>query len=395
MEKFFIPYIERKGTDSKKWDIKSMFEMAEYADGESIPLWIADMDFKTLNTATEELEKRVKEGVFGYNTVDDEYYKKIKFWLKKKKDLDIEEEWVVPTPSVLMGISLCVRGYTKEGDGIIVQNPVYPPFRNAINLNDRVVINNPLKYINGYYEMDFVDLEEKLKLDNTKMMILCSPHNPVGRVWREDELKKVYSLCKKYNVLLVSDEIHSDLILFGNKFISMGKIAENLDNLIICTSITKTFNLAALKVSNMIIPNRELRDIYVKELLKVGQKPVPNIFGAVALKAVYTQEGEQWLEALLRYLENNYDYLEKFIKKELPNLNCTKIEGTYLAWIDFNNTLLSPEEIKRKLEEECKIVIDSGEIFGDEGKGFIRFNFACHKSTLVEALNRLKNSFGK
>lgn len=391
MEKYFDEFIERKGTDSKKWDLNSMLEMSSYSDEESIPMWVADMDFKAPKKVIEKIIERASHGVFGYNNASENYFKAIKFWQKKRNNFEIDENWVVIMAGVVPALCHSVLSFTKEGEGVVVQNPVYPPFKNAITLNNRKVVNNSLKLVNGKYEIDFEDLEEKLKNPCNTMMILCNPHNPVGRVWTYDELKKIADLCAKYNVTLVSDEIHSDLILFGHRFISMGTFENIKNNLIICTSVTKTFNLAGLRIANTIIPNEKLRETFKNDILKVGGTFSPSLFGAIALEEVYTEEGEKWLEELRKYLEENFILIENFFKENSPKVKVTKLEGTYLAWIDFRGLEISYEEFKKKMETEAKIVIDGGEIFGEEGRGFIRLNFACHKSTLIEALNRLKN----
>ncbi|WP_297598935.1 MalY/PatB family protein [uncultured Cetobacterium sp.] len=391
MKNNFDKYVERRGTDSRKWNLTGMLEMAQYVDDESIPMWVADMDFKVPEFVVEKLEKRVKEQVFGYNIVGESYYESVKYWLKKKNNWSIEQEWIVPTSGVVPALCFSVRAFTEEGDGVIVQNPVYPPFRNSIELNNRKVINSSLKLVNDRYEMDFIDLERKFKDPKNKLFILCSPHNPVGRVWTEEELKKLVTLSIENNVIIVSDEIHSDLILFKNKFTSLGTL--NLKNLIVCTSISKTFNLAALKASNIIISDESLREKFKEEMFKVGLKPVPNIFGAIATESCYTAEGEEWLENLKKYLENNYEYLKKYLEENIPSIKCTSLEGTYLAWLDLKGLNLTEEELVNKIEKEAKIVIDGGHIFGEEGKGFIRLNFACHRDVLKEALERLKKVF--
>ena len=389
----FNNYVERRGSDSRKWCLNGMLEMASYVDENSIPMWVADMDFKAPEFVEKALLERVNHGVFGYNTVGDDYYDSIVFWLKNKNNWDINRSWIVPTSGVVPALCYAIQAFTEAGDGVIVQNPVYPPFKGSVELNNRKVVNNSLKLILDRYEIDFKDLEEKLKDPKNKMLILCNPHNPVGRVWNEKELNNIIELCLKYKKIVISDEIHSDLILFNNKFTSMGILDNRIhDYLVVCTSISKTFNLAGLKASNIIIPNNNLREKFINEMFKVAAKPIPNIFGAIGVKNCYTKEGENWLNNLLRYLEENYLFIKKYLEEKMPKVKCLPIEGTYLAWIDFRELNLSEEELKNKLEKEAKIVIDGGEIFGDEGKGFIRLNFACHKSILKEALKRLERA---
>lgn len=390
----FDNYVERRGTDSRKWCSEGMLEMTSYVDDESIPMWVADMDFKAPDFVEKALLERVKHGVFGYNTAGDDYYDSIIFWLKNKNNWNIKKSWIVPTSGVVPALCYAIQGFTEPGDGVIVQNPVYPPFKGAVEINGRKVVNNSLKLVQDRYEMDFEDLEEKLKDSKNKMLILCNPHNPVGRVWTKEELEKIVELCLKHKKIVVSDEIHSDLILFNNKFTSMGTLNAELNSyLVVCTSISKTFNLAGLKASNIIIPNDNLREKFMNEMFKVAGKPVPNIFGAIAVKSCYSKEGEEWLNNLLKYLEENYLFLKGYLENNIPKIKCLPIEGTYLAWIDFRGLNLSEEELKNKLEKEAKIVVDGGEIFGHEGKGFVRLNFACHKSVLEEALSRLEKVF--
>ena len=389
----FNNYVERRGSDSRKWCLKGMLEMASYVDENSIPMWVADMDFKAPEFVEKALLERVNHGVFGYNTIGDDYYNSVIFWLKNKNNWDINKSWIVPTSGVVPALCYAIQAFTQAGDGVIVQNPVYPPFKGSVELNNRKVVNNSLKLILDRYEIDFKDLEEKLKDPKNKMLILCNPHNPVGRVWNEKELNNIIELCLKYKKIVISDEIHSDLILFNNKFTSIGILNNRIhDYLVVCTSISKTFNLAGLKASNIIIPNNNLREKFINEMFKVAAKPIPNIFGAIGVKSCYSKEGENWLNDLLKYLEENYLFLKKYLEEKMPKVKCLPIEGTYLAWIDFRELNLSEEELKNKLEKEAKIVIDGGEIFGDEGKGFIRLNFACHKSILEEALKRLEKA---
>lgn len=392
----FNEKVNRKGTDSRKWNIEGMLEMAEYADKDSIPMWVADMDFKAPDFIIDKLKKRTEEGVYGYNIPSKNYYDSIKYWQKKRNNWDIDTDWIVCNSGVVSAICYSIKAFTTENQGIIIQNPVYPPFKGAIEINKRKIINNKLKFNGEEYSIDFNDLEEKLKDPNNKMMILCNPHNPIGKVWKKEELEKIVKLCIENEVYLLSDEIHSDLALFNNRFISTGTVnKEILDKLIVFTSISKTFNCAGLKIANTIIPNEKLREKFIEEMYKSWDKPYPNMYGAVALEAAYTKEGEEWLEELKGYLENNYDYLKLFLNENFKNIKCLKSEGTYLAWIDLRNMSLDYKVIKEKLEKEAKIVIDGGEIFGLEGEGFIRLNFACHFDTLKEALDRLKRVFPK
>ncbi|MGL4308609.1 MAG: MalY/PatB family protein [Cetobacterium sp.] len=394
MKSYIAEYVERRGTDSRKWSKIGMQEMADYIDDESLPLWVADMDFKAPKIVIDKLKERVVHGVFGYNIPEENYYESIRYWNEKRKGFEVESKWVVATTGVVPALNFAIKAYSEKGDGIIIQSPVYPPFRYSIMNNERKVIDNKLLLNNGKYEIDFEDLEKKAQDPKTKMLIMCTPHNPVGRVWSEEELRKVIDICLRNNLILVADEIHSDLILFGNKFYSIGNMGDEiLEKTVICTSVSKTFNLAGLRVANILIPNEKLRDKFLKEIYEVGEKPIPNLFGAVGVEAAYSEEGEEWLESLISYLEENYNYLKDYIETNIPKIKVSPLEGTYLAWLDFREYNLSAKELKNKLEKEAKLVVDPGEIFGEEGQGFIRLNFACSLKTLKITLERLKKIF--
>ncbi len=392
----FDDYVERKNTDSRKWSMAGMHEMATYVDDNSIPLWVADMDYKVPTIIIEKLKKRVEHGVFGYSIPSEEYYNSIKYWNKIRNNWEIEKEWIVSTPGVVVGLNFAIKAFTAIGDGIIIQNPVYPPFKSSILNNNRVIVDNSLIDKNGLYFIDFEDLEKKASNPKNKLMIICNPHNPIGKVWTKEDLEKIGEICFRNNVILISDEIHSDLILFGNKFTTIGILNENIiNNSIICTSPSKTFNIAGIPVSNIIISNEKLRMEYLNEIIKSGLKPIPSLFGAIAVESCYTLDGLEWLEEVKRNLENNYIYLKDYLKENIPKITCGHLEGTYLAWLDFKKLGYSNQVLNEKLEKEAKLVIDPGEIFGEMGTGFIRLNFACHKKILIETLERLKIVFGK
>ncbi|MGL5578980.1 MAG: MalY/PatB family protein, partial [Fusobacteriaceae bacterium] len=294
---------------------------------------------------------------------------------------------------VVTALNLAVRSLTLPGEGIIIQTPVYPQFRHCILNNGRTLVDNRLLDIDGTYHINFPELEELAKNPKNTLMIICNPHNPVGRVWTEEELKKISDICADNGVTLISDEIHSDLILFQNRFTSLGTLGEKaLKNTIICTSMSKSFNLAALKTAHIVIPDSSKRDKMVSELLTWGEKPFPNLFGIVATEAAYSPEGEEWLNQLIEYLEKNYLFMKEFLKKNFPAVELRELQSTYLAWIDLRGLNFPEEIIKHKLEKEAKVVIDGGEIFGDSGKGFIRLNFACPRALLQESLERIASA---
>ncbi|MGL4254033.1 MAG: MalY/PatB family protein [Fusobacteriaceae bacterium] len=385
--------IDRRGTYSRKWSLEGMYEMADYADEKSIPMWVADMDFKAPNIVTEKLLERVKHGVFGYSMDDSNYFQAINYWNSKRRGFQLEKDWLLTLNGVVTALNLAVRSLTLPGEGIIIQTPVYPQFRHCILNNGRTLVDNRLLDIDGTYHINFPELEELAKNPKNTLMIICNPHNPVGRVWTEEELKKISDICANNGVTLISDEIHSDLILFQNRFTSLGTLGEKaLKNTIICTSMSKSFNLAALKTAHIVIPDSSKRDKMVSELLTWGEKPFPNLFGIVATEAAYSPEGEEWLNQLIEYLEKNYLFMKEFLKKNLPAVELRELQSTYLAWIDLRGLNFPEEIIKHKLEKEAKVVIDGGEIFGDSGKGFIRLNFACPRALLQESLERIASA---
>lgn len=391
----FDECVDRRGTYSRKWSVQGMFEMAEYADEKSIPLWVADMDFKAPDIVKKQLSKRIEHGIFGYPMADNRYYEAIKFW-NRRRGFEIESDWILTLSGVVPALNLAVRALTFPGDGVIIQTPVYPQFKNCVINNGRVLADNPLVKKDDGYEINFQELEILAKNPKNKLMIICNPHNPVGRVWSREDLEKISEICLRNDVTLVSDEIHSDLVLFENRYTSIGAISDKiLKKSVICTSLSKTFNLAALKTAHVFIADNEIRNRFKRELLQGGEMPFPSLFGIVGTEAAYSSEGKKWLNELIPYLENNYTFMKKFLEKKLPRAKLEKCEATYLAWIDLSNIGLSSEEIKRRLEREAKVVIDGGEIFGEVGRGYIRLNFACPKSLLEESLVRICEALKK
>lgn len=388
-------YIDRKNTDSVKWSVKGMKTMASYADEDSLPMWVADMDFKTLPLAISNMKKRIEHGVFGYTIASKSYYDAVKWWYKKRYEFELKKEWIVTTPGIVPALTYIINTFTKKGENVIIQEPVYYPFRNSIELNERVVINNLLVEKDGYYYIDFEDLENKAKDSKTTLLIISSPHNPVGRVWTKEEINKIAQICFDNNVLLCADEIHSDLMISDKKFQSTCHLEEHLlENTIICTAPSKTFNLASISVSNLIIKDKTKKEKLLNFMNKICLNGSPNMLGAIAVQSVYTKEGEEWLEELLVILRENYKYILEFLALNLPNIKAVKLEGTYLLWLDFRGTGLTNEEIEYKMEKEAKIVTDMGRKFGESAKGFMRFNIACPQKTIEDAMKRLKKAFG-
>lgn len=383
----FDEIIDRKSTLSKKWNpefYKTLFHGKE----DLLPLWVADMDFKVAPEILESLSKIIEHGVLGYTFTDDEYFDSIVSWYKNRKHIDIKKDWIVFTAGVVPAIGYAVQTFTKVNDKILIQTPVYHPFRIISENNERIVVTNPLINNNGHYEIDFEDFERKIVDNDVRVFILCNPHNPVGRVWTKEEIEKMAQICLNHNVLIISDEIHSDLIYKDSKFTSFLSLDNKyLENVIVCTAPSKTFNLAGVQTSNLIIPSAILRGRY-RETLAKFKIEFPNTFGMESLKAGYLYGG-QWLDELLDYLDENRKFIATYLKENIPAAKYHIPEGTYLAWIDFNE-VLPADTMEEFFEDKAKIAIDYGHWFGQEGKGFIRLNFACPKATLKEALDRIK-----
>lgn len=379
----FNEIVERKNTSAVKWDKPQIL----YNRSDIIPMGIADMDFRTAPEIIEAIKNRTEHGVFGYSYLDEEYYNSLINWLDRIHNFKVEEEWVYTAPTIVAAISWMIQSYTEEGDKIIIQPPVYHQFKRCIESNNRIIVNNPLKYENNKYFMDFEDLESKID-SKVKMMILCNPHNPGGRVWKQEELKKLGDICLKHNILMLSDEIHCDLIFKGYKHIPIINVDKKFEDIsLICISPTKTFNLAALHVSNVIIPNKDLRDKYLNTVYKNAVEGI-NVLGIEAMKAAY-KHGEGWYRDMLKYVEDNYNFLCNYIEEKIPQLKVTKSEGTYLAWIDFRGLSMNCEQLREFMINEARVLFDEGYVFGKEGEGFQRINLACSRTILKEALDRI------
>lgn len=389
----FDEYIDRTGTNSAKWDHYSEQYPGMDAQG-CIPMWVADTDFRAPQAVIDALVAKAQYGIFGYSRAKTKAFDDAVInWIEKRHGWRLEPEWIVPTGGVVPAITCAIQALTKEGEGIVIQPPVYYPFKDTILNNKRQVMENPLRLNEeeGQYEIDFRDLEEKLKDPQVKMFILCNPHNPVGRVWEEKDLRKIGELCLKHNVLIFADEIHGDLILPGYKHIPMGLLDEEIRDITLTSySPSKTFNLAGLQASAMVIPNKNLRLEYQKRLRRNRMTEL-NYFATTALEAAYTH-GEEYLEGFLEYISGNIAYAMDFVEKNLPGVRMIKPQGTYLVWFDFRGTGLTPDEIDSLIIEKAKVAVDLGRWFGEEGAGFARFNFACHRSTLVKALDQIKEA---
>ena len=387
MSSQFDTIINRKNTNSLKYD----FAVERGRDENILPLWVADMDFMVAPEIIEALEKSVKHGIYGYSESKKDYFEAVQKWFLEKHHYSLQEEWLVKTPGVVFAIAQAIRAYTKEGDYVLIQSPVYYPFRETIEVNDRKVAVNSLVLKNGHYEIDFEYFEKQIVEKKIKLFLLCNPHNPVGRVWTKEELTKIGDICVRNHVLVVSDEIHCDFTFPGfvhTVFASIKKEFEQIS--ILCTSPSKSFNLAGLQISNIFIPNKEVRKQFERAVAQAGYSQV-GLPGIVACKAAYTY-GEEWLKQLKVYLKENLDFLREYLKKELPQITLIEPEGTYLIWLDFRALGLSKEALHTLIEEKAGLWLDEGDIFGPEGEGFERINIACPRKTLEEALNRIRTA---
>lgn len=382
----FDQEIRRLNTDCEKWDkLESQFGVKDV-----IPMWVADMDFQSPQPIIEALKQRVEHGVYGYTLRPDSYMESIVGWLKRRHRWSIEKEWITHSPGVIPALSLAIQSFTQTGDKIIIQPPVYHHFARVIQANGREIVNNPLKLENGHYSIDFADLEAKI--DSTvKMLILCSPHNPIGRVWSKEELTRLGQICMKHNILVVADEIHCDFVYKTHTHIPFASISEEFANhSLTCIAPSKTFNLMGVQTSSIIIPNQQLRDRYDRELntLSIGS---PNIFGVVALEAAY-RHGEEWLDQLLEYLQGNLEFTLNYFSKNIPQIKVIQPEGTYLVWLDCRELGFSVKELDEFMLRKARVAMNEGLIFGMEGEGFMRLNIACPRSMLKNALDGIEKA---
>lgn len=383
----FDTEINRKNTNCLKYD----FAVSRGKPHDAIPLWIADMDFAAPPCVLDALKKAVDHGIFGYSETADEYAQVLQDWFKQRFDWQIQPEWIVKTPGVVTALHVAISGLTKPGDGIIIQQPVYPPFFSAITTTGRKPVINELVQSGNSYVIDFDDFEAKITRENVKMFILCSPHNPVGRVWTRDELITLGDICLKHGVIVIADEIHADLVYDGHRqLVFAGLKPEYPDITLTCTAPSKTFNIAGLHLANMIIANQNMRDKFVTQYTASGLSQ-SNSLGIVAAQAAY-QHGQDWLQQLLIYLVGNRDYLQNYLASELPQITMSDLQGTYLAWLDFRQLDLSPAELNNFISHRAKLWLSDGPAFGQGGDGFQRVNIGCTRATLHTALERLKHA---
>lgn len=383
----FDTVIDRKGTDCLKYDFAK--ERGKRED--ALPLWVADMDFQTAPGILDRLQQTVQHGIFGYSEGKEDYFLAVQNWYNVHFGWEVKRNWLVKTPGVVFAIAAAIRAFTKEGDSVLLQQPVYYPFSEVILDNHRTLVNSPLKLVNGHYEIDFEDLERKIKENDVRLFLLCSPHNPVGRVWREWELRRLGDICLKHGVLVVSDEIHSDFTYEGYvHHVFAGLAPEYADITVTCTAPSKTFNLAGLQVSNIFISNPTLKKKFREAIASVGYSQV-NLMGLVACKAAY-ETGTPWLSQMKAYLAGNLDFVRGYLEEHLPKIRLIEPEGTYLIWLDFRGLGLSEEELEDLISNKARLWLDSGAMFGADGEGFERINIACPRATLRRALSQLEEA---
>lgn len=376
----FDEIVPRRGTGSMKWD--------DNPDDDIIPMWVADMDFKTAPAIIDALKKRVEHGVFGYAGVPPEYYDAAAGWFSRRHGVDFRREWFICVPGVVPALSAIIKGLTSPGDKVIIQTPVYNCFFSSIRNNDCEISANPLIYRDGSYYMDFEDLQIKASDPSAKLLILCNPHNPAGRVWSREELQMVGDICMRNNVLVVSDEIHCELTWPGHDYVPFASLSDEfLMNSVTCNSPSKAFNTAGLHIANIIAADQTIRRkidraVNINEVCDVGP------FGITGLIAAYERGGE-WLDALREYLYDNYLFLKAFFKEKLPDFTVVTLEGTYLVWVDCSVLKMDSQSIEDYLTTHYKVRINAGIHYGAEGEGFIRINIACPRTILKEGLDRI------
>lgn len=388
MEYDFSRPTDRRGTDSYKWD--------SAPEADIIPLWVADMDFETFPCITEALQRRVAHGIFGYTRVPEAYYEAVCNWFGKRHGWHINREDIIYTSGVVPAVSAVIKALTLPGDQVIVQGPVYNCFFSSIRNNGCETVSNSLIYNKEElrYEIDFDDLERKLAHERARLMLLCNPHNPGGRVWTRDELTRVAELCHKYGVRVVSDEIHCELTLYDNEYVPFGSLPDELSHgSITCCSPSKAFNTAGLQIANIVCRDAEVRN-RIDRAININEVCDVNPFGVIALQAAYSDEGYEWLTQLRAYISSNYYLLRERFARELPKCKVMRMEGTYLAWIDCSELHISSDEIEEMLMHENKVWVNAGSMYGTEGAAFIRINMACTSELLNEGITRIVNGLG-
>ncbi len=382
----FDKIIDRRNTACLKYD----FAVQRGRPADVLPFWVADMDFPIAQEIQEALIKRCEHGIFGYSESDDSYFAAVHDWYSKYFDWETQSEWLTKTPGVVFALAMAVKAFTKAGEAVLIQQPVYYPFTEVIEDNGRQLINSPLVLKAGRYEIDFDDLEAKITTNNVKLMLLCSPHNPVGRVWTESELRRVGDICLAHDVVIVSDEIHSDFVWEGRHTVFAALGEKYANNCVICTAPSKTFNIAGLQISNIFIPNADLRRAFRKQVAAAGYSQV-NTLGLVACEAAY-RHGREWLEQVKEYIQSNIDFTASYLEQNLPQIKLIRPQGTYLVWLDCSALGLCAQEREEWLWHKAHLWLDGGDIFGSEGQAYERINVACPRATLLQGLEQLKTA---
>ncbi len=385
----FDKIVDRRNTRCLKYD----FAVERHMPADVLPLWVADMDFETSSYIEDALIERAKHAIYGYSDVKTPYFEILKKWMQKHHDWDIQRKWLIKTPGVVFALAMAVKAYTEPGDAVLIQQPVYYPFSEVIKDNGRNVVSNTL-YLgeDNRYHIDFEDFEQKIVENQIKLFLLCNPHNPVGRVWTKEELTRLGDICVKHHVTVVSDEIHEDFVFKGKHQVFANIKKEYEEIAVTCTAPSKTFNIASLMISNILIPNPELKRKFKHQMDAAGISQL-NVLGLVACEAAY-EHGEEWYQAMKAYVKENIEFVKQYVEKQLPGVNMVEHEGTYLVWLDFRGTGLSVEELDDKIINQAKLWLDSGKIFGSCGEGFQRINVACPRKVLEEAMERIKNVVG-
>ncbi len=388
MKKYnFDEIIPREGTNCVKYDARDWV----FSTNDVLPLWVADMDFKTPDFIVNAIKKRVEHEIYGYTFKPESYFQAIIGWMKRRHNWEIQKEWISFSPGVVAGLTMAIETFSKPEDEIIVQPPVYFPFFECVKGTKRKMVENPLKIENGRYTFDFEDLKSKIT-KNTRLLMLCNPQNPGGMVWNKEELTELSHICVENKIMVISDEIHSDLIHNGHKHIPFATISEDAaNNCLVFMAPSKTFNVAGLSSSIAIIPNKRNFSRY-ERTLGVGHLGMGNLFGSIAMEAAYAN-GDNWLEQLLDYLWQNYLLVKTFFNKNLPKVKVMTLEATYLVWLNFTEYGMNDEELSKFIVEEAKVGLNNGGRFGTGGDGWMRINIGCPQSILQEGLERLEKAF--
>ncbi len=393
----FDEVVDRSNTASMKWAPESLAAVFGRDREQLLPLWVADMDFKCPAPVRAALEKRLAHPIYGYSLMDPAYLPALVRWYKRRHQWDIRPEWVVTTPGIVPALNYLIQCFSRPGDGVIIQPPVYYPFARAILNNGRRILENPLRQGKDHYEMDIENLEKKARDPRARLAVLCNPHNPVGRVWTRSELVAFAEVCVKNDLLLISDEIHCDLIMPGFKHTCLSGLSQGIaEHTITAVAASKTFNLAGLQQSSLIIPHPRQKQAFCNFLENLGFKNGVGgtLFGPIAAAAAY-EHAEPWLDDLILYLSDNFIYLKTCLETELPGVRVFELQGTYLAWIDFRDTGIDAPTLVRILEEEAGVALDHGTWFGEIGAGFERINLACPRSVLKQALESMVKAVRK